>query len=309
MNRYMIGSEDLLALSMEVIEDQGGNISFTASGRSMEPSVIDGDVITVEPLGHEPLKRGDLLFHRSPEGVAVVHRMLSAEHDSVVMTCDASPWSRYIVPRADILGRISFIRRGDIGVPLGNRSSTILVNRLLFIPRRLRRFLFQVPRSLLVALKSAGPARRVLSSILKPIVSYRMIPWEDQRLSQGGENPAWDVFQARVAGRILGSAQLLRYPPGHALCHHVWLFSMHVRRSFQGLGIGTALTGMVIGRAESSDHRDLCLAVMKDNHVARGMYGKCGFEELEEDGETGAMRVKLGNEVLFMIYRFHRQAQ
>jgi signal peptidase len=107
-------SAAFLDLSSELLS-LGCRVRFRASGSSMHPAICHGDMITVEPVDPQSVKKGDiLLFRRS--GRPLAHRVVHVgmEKGSVVefivrgdakLACDAP------VKPEEVLGRVSNIAR------------------------------------------------------------------------------------------------------------------------------------------------------------------------------------------------------
>ena len=54
---------------------QGASVRFQAPGRSMHPTILDGDIITVQPVSPSDIQQGDILLYECPGGV-IAHRVL-----------------------------------------------------------------------------------------------------------------------------------------------------------------------------------------------------------------------------------------
>jgi ribosomal protein S18 acetylase RimI-like enzyme len=114
-------------------------------------------------------------------------------------------------------------------------------------------------------------------------------------------NPNATDWIAEVHGQLAGFVQLVRYSPENAPYTGYWLFSLYTKSRWQGLGIGEALSQVVIERARMEGAPALDLVVYEDNFRAIRLYRKLGFEiytisELEPQLEseralTGRRRV------------------
>ena len=56
----------------------GLGVRFRAPGTSMHPTIRHGEVITVEPIEPNTLKRGDIILYRFKSGF-IAHRIVNIE--------------------------------------------------------------------------------------------------------------------------------------------------------------------------------------------------------------------------------------
>lgn len=112
-----------LDLSAELL-NLGCRIRFRPGGHSMQPTIRDGEVITVEPIDALAVRRGDILFYRDHRSRVVVHRVVGIEireeAGGVVFTLcgDASPACDEPVLAEQILGRVVAVERAGRRVSL-----------------------------------------------------------------------------------------------------------------------------------------------------------------------------------------------
>lgn len=57
-------------------------------------------------------------------------------------------------------------------------------------------------------------------------------------------------------------------------------FGICVRRAHWGQGLGTAILGALAGEAKKLGYAQIELTVVSDNHRARSLYERCGFEQV-----------------------------
>ena len=90
---------------------RGRSVRFRVHGESMNPNVLDGDVVTVAPVASRDLHRGDIALSQSPEGF-LVHRVVSSlAQDGPLQT--KSDTALAADPCADrVFGRVTHIERG-----------------------------------------------------------------------------------------------------------------------------------------------------------------------------------------------------
>ena len=64
-------------MAAELVE-RGHSVRFRAPGRSMHPTIREGETITVEPIAPTAVKRGHIILYRSESGV-IAHRVARIE--------------------------------------------------------------------------------------------------------------------------------------------------------------------------------------------------------------------------------------
>lgn len=57
---------------------RGARVRFRATGRSMQPTILEGEAITVEPVATTAITPGDILLYRWKRGV-IAHRVIRIE--------------------------------------------------------------------------------------------------------------------------------------------------------------------------------------------------------------------------------------
>ncbi len=123
----------LLDLTSELLS-RGTRVRFRPSGRSMYPSIREGELITVEPVDPNDVKRGDIILYRSERGV-IAHRVVvgtdqpsSPTQSSVLsphyfLRGDASLCCDQPVAAHQILGRVIRVERDGRSVALASRGA------------------------------------------------------------------------------------------------------------------------------------------------------------------------------------------
>jgi phage repressor protein C with HTH and peptisase S24 domain len=109
---------------------EGRRVRFRAEGRSMEPAIREGDVLTVAPLAGE-VRRGDVLLYQAGQRL-LAHRVVGRVRGAdglLRVRGDAPGWEEEHVPLADVLGRIEGIERDGRPVsppgPLARRAARL----------------------------------------------------------------------------------------------------------------------------------------------------------------------------------------
>ena len=76
-----IGSADFDALASQIL-GAGHTVRFRARGVSMDPFILDGDVVEVAPLEPALVRRGDVILARSGGNGMMVHRVVGHGADA-----------------------------------------------------------------------------------------------------------------------------------------------------------------------------------------------------------------------------------
>jgi signal peptidase I len=106
-------SEHLLA--------EGYHVRFSAAGTSMQPTIANGDAITVAPVAVADLQRGDIVLYRSEQRV-IAHRVVDisatgSEIAAFLLRGDAKAACDGPVAPGQILGKVIAIeRRGGAAI-------------------------------------------------------------------------------------------------------------------------------------------------------------------------------------------------
>ena len=96
------------------ILSQGYRVRFHVTGRSMLPTIHDGDAVIVEPIHPSAIRRSDILLYRSPRGL-LAHRVVEISGEASFVKRISSPKldvSRFTL-RASRPAPPHFILRGD----------------------------------------------------------------------------------------------------------------------------------------------------------------------------------------------------
>lgn len=83
----------------------GLSFRFQAVGQSMYPTIRNGEVLHVEPIGNSKLKRGDIILFRRGDGLKA-HRIVKIGGEVFVTRGDSSLQADSEVGREEILGRV-----------------------------------------------------------------------------------------------------------------------------------------------------------------------------------------------------------
>ncbi len=137
-------SKLLLDLTAELLS-RGTRVRFRPTGRSMYPSIREGELITVEPVVPSDVKLGDIILYRSQRGV-IAHRVIEVSRSQTESSAfgaagfslrasssrdvrvfrllgDASLSCDKPVEARQILGRVASVERGGRSVALASRGA------------------------------------------------------------------------------------------------------------------------------------------------------------------------------------------
>lgn len=90
-------------LAVRALLAEGRAVRFRATGRSMEPSIPDGALVTAEPPGARAPRRGDVLLYE--DGPALrAHRLRRLSGVVCVVRADAPGSLAERIPLGDVLG-------------------------------------------------------------------------------------------------------------------------------------------------------------------------------------------------------------
>ena len=123
-----LSAEALLELMRGVLA-RGVPLRFRAKGWSMAPFIRDGDVISVAPLGPALPGLGEVVAFVHPEiGKLVVHRVVARRGGGLLIQGDNLPGAADgLVPRENLLGRVTAVQRGGRKVWLGLGPERFLI--------------------------------------------------------------------------------------------------------------------------------------------------------------------------------------
>ena len=108
----------------------GYRVRFRAHGRSMHPTIQEGERITVEPVESSEVKAGDVVLYRAGLGV-VAHSVVRRERRSgpivrFLLRGDSSDCCDDPVAAAQVLGRVVCVEREGRDIDLAGRTAKVL---------------------------------------------------------------------------------------------------------------------------------------------------------------------------------------
>lgn len=148
------GEQQLLSHSSELVDparfilQSGLTLRLRAPGKSMQPSIGDGDVITLSPCTFSELRLGDLVSYVKPDGCLIVHRVIAisrrAGQEHLVAMGDNAYFPDLQVRPEQVLGRVLAVERAGHELRVGGRLQrwrALLRNRGRWYLGRARRAL------------------------------------------------------------------------------------------------------------------------------------------------------------------------
>jgi signal peptidase I len=107
-----IPTQDVCRL-VEDVMSLGSAVRIRVTGRSMEPFLASGDVLTIEPLGTARIRVGDVvLFRRAGSAAHAVHRVVRV-FGGIQTRGDAFRLADEPVPDSEVLGRVRLVEKPD----------------------------------------------------------------------------------------------------------------------------------------------------------------------------------------------------
>lgn len=144
MPDLLLEFDEFESLAASILRE-GQNLRFRARGASMHPFIQDGDLIEVQPIGADPIRRGDVVFCRLPDNRLVVHRVIQVGQSGLLIQGDALPHPDGHVPAENVLGRVNIIQRQGKFICLNSCQMKLLTNGWCCLAQ-LRRFPARVSR-------------------------------------------------------------------------------------------------------------------------------------------------------------------
>lgn len=119
---------------------EGYAVRFSAPGRSMYPTILDGDVITVHPVDASMIRRGHILLCRY-KGRVIAHRVVRIEYRDgesprFTLRGDSQCAPEEMVDAGEVLGMVRSVERNGRSIDVSRSRSSLpriarsLVSRL-----------------------------------------------------------------------------------------------------------------------------------------------------------------------------------
>ena len=110
-SELMLSGETLRDMLCDVL-NKGTLFRFKARGSSMSPFIKDGDVLTICPTQQSDIKNGTIVvyYHKILNRI-IIHRIVGKQNSYYAVKGDNTVGTADLVYEADILGRVSGVRR------------------------------------------------------------------------------------------------------------------------------------------------------------------------------------------------------
>ncbi|HXX45134.1 MAG TPA: C25 family cysteine peptidase [Candidatus Acidoferrales bacterium] len=119
----------------EMLLGEGLPVRFPANGQSMQPNLLDGDLVEIAPLLGEKLRRGDIALTRTEEAF-VLHRVVECDDDSNAIVTRGDAGQQDDPPATEVLGKAVAIEREGRRISF-TRFGTSVVHAVRMQARRI----------------------------------------------------------------------------------------------------------------------------------------------------------------------------
>lgn len=154
------------------------------TGSSMYPTLREPEMMEILPYGNQPVRAGDVVFFRSPDGgPPVVHRVTRVAPEGLTTLGDNNPAADAArLPPGNIQGRVVAVWRGTKRRPISGGRPGLLRSLCLRGCRRLGRSALPALQPLYQCLSRRGWIARVLPPRLRPRIVVFHTRGQDQHL-------------------------------------------------------------------------------------------------------------------------------
>jgi signal peptidase I len=126
-DELLLSGPDLIEL-LQAVLDKGMPFRFRAKGFSMSPFIKDSDVITVSQLSDNSIRSGDVVAFIRPEmKKLIIHRVAGIQGECLHIKGDNIPDTEELIPKANILGRVTKVERNGKKIYLGLGPERFLI--------------------------------------------------------------------------------------------------------------------------------------------------------------------------------------
>ncbi len=121
MSALCMNSAGFRAIAKQILA-AGHRLRFQASGVSMRPFILSGDIIEVAPLVGTNVKRGDVLLVETGDDRLLAHRLIKIDRtggiSGYLLKGDSSELPNELFRIENILGRVEVVQRGSLTISL-----------------------------------------------------------------------------------------------------------------------------------------------------------------------------------------------
>ncbi len=110
MPDLLVGFDEFESLAADILQGDR-RLRFKAHGSSMRPFIRDGDLVEVQRIAACELERGDVALCRLEDGRLVVHRVIWAGPQEVLVQGDAFARPDGLVAHHAVLGQVMVVWR------------------------------------------------------------------------------------------------------------------------------------------------------------------------------------------------------
>ncbi|MGA1794645.1 MAG: S24/S26 family peptidase [bacterium] len=108
---------------------EGYAVRFSAPGRSMYPTILDGDAVTVHPVKESVIRRGHILLCRY-KGRVIAHRVVRIERRDgntplYTLRGDSHGAPEEVVDAGDVLGMVRSVERSGRSIDVSRRQPSL----------------------------------------------------------------------------------------------------------------------------------------------------------------------------------------
>ena len=109
----MVDEEKIFPELISDVLEKGHDVRFRAPGRSMYPTIREGEAITVRPVSPSAVQKGDIILYRWQQGV-IAHRVIRIALDPAKAGAPQGPKARSSPSQSSTLSpHYLFVLRGD----------------------------------------------------------------------------------------------------------------------------------------------------------------------------------------------------
>lgn len=124
----IIPQQLFIELSTELLR-KGQSVRFKAPGRSMNPTIKEGETITIQPVAASTVGKGDIILYSFKKGF-IAHRVVrilrkKSDAPSFIMRGDASGASDCPVSAQQVLGKVISVEREGRNLDLYSQRARI----------------------------------------------------------------------------------------------------------------------------------------------------------------------------------------